>query len=141
MTKRIFSIGILLATCSIVAYLFRSEVFPDPVLGLVEYRYRWGSIYEARVEVANGGSFNYIGRYDLMKHVRGIYDLPKEFWEDHNADGFYEIHAFYLGDILQEVEVDSDGNHEYDQFYHGPDAWDFFASKVIINSSLKVTRR
>jgi hypothetical protein len=118
----------LIITGFLLAYLFRTETLDNPALGIIRQKYRWGFAYEELADTNRDGATDFRAVFDGTSRSFGTHDQPREFWEDRNYDGIFEIHATYGREKLERVELDRDNDGQYDDVLTGSEAEDFFES-------------
>ena len=117
----------------IFAYLFRTETLENPELGVFQYKYRWGIAHEEQVDTNRDGTPDYRAIFDGTSRTFDAHGLPREFWEDRDHDGVFEIHAVYSDNRLERVELDRNGDGIYDEVLVKSEAEAFFQSFSVIS--------
>lgn len=109
------------AICAVVVvggcFLFRNEVVDNPELGIMTYKYRWGTRAWLMVDSNRDGNID--SRHRL---VPGLSTSSEELWEDRDFDGVFEIHVIMDGDAIGTLSLDKDQDGEYEVTLSGPDA-------------------
>ncbi len=122
------AITLLASSIALLAYAFRVETFDNPHLGMIENQYRWGRAYEVRADTNRDGAINFRARIEPAKRYLGQYESPNEYWEDRDHDGSFEVHVVRDDDTIMIVEIDQDGDGNYDHKLTGEAAENFYSN-------------
>ncbi len=112
------------------AHAFRVDKSDNPSLGIIEYRYRWGRAHEVRADSNRDGEIDFRARFESSRRFFGHSDSPKEYWEDRDYDGSFEIHVVMDGDKIKLVNVDQNGDGMYERTLTGKAAEKFYSSAI-----------
>lgn len=121
---------LLLAAILLIAYLFRTETYENPELGIIENRFRWGYAFEQTADVNRDGNPDYRAIYAKGARSFSTGQAPVEIWEDRDYDRKFEIHAVLDESIVVTVEIDKDGDGVYETILSGEEASSFFKKEV-----------
>lgn len=131
--RRIFAIGLIaLAVASAVVggYLFRRETYDNPELGVITYHYRWGKRAKLTADTNRDGRIDVIDRIDDL-------GSPLEYWEDSNHDGTFDRHVVLKEGLIERVELDQDGDGEYEIILEGSEAESFYRQSERVDALLE----
>ena len=126
--KVIVLVLLVVVACIVVTYLFlfRQEQEDNPDIGLMTYYYRWGRPYELRADTNRDGRADFRAVVLGAESFKGHAARPREFWEDRDHDGVFEIHAALDGGEIVRLEMDQDADGRYDQTLLGLEAKEYY---------------
>lgn len=102
------------------AYGFRTETLENPALGTIYRKYRYWKPSSLAIDSNHDGKINAISY--LREGASDFGDSPREYFEDRDFDGRFEIYASYRDGVLFSVEVDRDGDGIPEEVYEGEEA-------------------
>jgi hypothetical protein len=118
-----------LVLCAVVAlHAFRVVREDNPALGLIVYTYRWWKPKEIAVDSNRDGSIDAKGVFVIG--ATDLRDPLREYWEDVDSDGLFEIHVLFQDNAIVLLELDQNHDGVYERRICGEEAVSFFESKA-----------
>ena len=117
-TKWTFRVALTISAALICAsawYLFRTVKIDNPALGIFKYHYRWGRVATGELDVNRDGQPEVKEIYNRDSYPLKEGGLPREYWEDRDSDGIFEIHVVMSSDDIDYMEIDDDQDGNYDR--------------------------
>ncbi len=116
-------IGVLVVLSGLATgiYLFRSESYDNPALGVMTFKYHWGRRAWQLLDS------NRDGEVDTKARLAKDEVYSKEMWEDRNHDGSFEIYMGLDGTDIEVLQIDLDHDGNYDLHLTGTEAADYWA--------------
>ena len=96
----------------------------NPALGLFEYRYRWWKPQQFTVDSDRDGKID--ARAVLEEGAEDFGDPLRDYWEDRDSDGHFEVHVIFAHGVLKAIELDDDADGIYEKRITGDSAAEFF---------------
>ncbi len=101
-------------------YLFRSESYDNPTLGVMTFKYHWGRRAWQLLDS------NRDGEVDTKARLAKDEIYAKEMWEDRNHDGSYEIYMGLDGTEIRVLQIDLDYDGNFDLYLTGTEAAEYW---------------
>jgi len=136
-TSASLGVGLGLLVIGVVAasaYLFRTETEDNEALGVLSYRYRWGRPFEIRLDSNRDRATDMRALVEEGETSFSSHGKIREFWEDRDFDGSFELHALVDNSsyraVIRRLDVDDDADGVYDRTIVGAEAAVAYSSIV-----------